>query len=155
MIIKGSTTTLRHVLRTHRIDLDWLFERFKEDPGLFIRYVSTKQQIADMLTKGSFTAAQWKELLSLSDIRKSLPSIKNTAPNKPVSPKENGGSSGNQSKSKTKKQGNGKAKSNAALSIGFLGSRENPVLFTNFLSPISSQRNCNWHSKSKQCWPLL
>ena len=59
MIIKGRSINLRHVLRTHRVDLDWLFERFREDPGLFIRYVSTKQQIAGMLTKGSFTAAQW------------------------------------------------------------------------------------------------
>ena len=73
MIIKGRSLTLRHGSRTHRIDLDWLFERFHEDPGLFIKYVSTKKQIADMLTKGRFTGAQWRELLNLSGIRSALP----------------------------------------------------------------------------------
>ena len=41
---------MRHVPRTHRVDLDWLFERLREDPGISIRHVGTKNQIADMLT---------------------------------------------------------------------------------------------------------
>ena len=52
MIIKGRSPALRHVVRTHRVDLDWLFERIREDPGVPIRFIGTKSQIADMLTKG-------------------------------------------------------------------------------------------------------
>ena len=65
MIIKGRSPALRHIIRTQRVDLDWLLERLKTDPGMFIKYVGTKSQLADMSTKGSFTAAQWKDLMSL------------------------------------------------------------------------------------------
>ena len=59
---------MRHVARTHRVDLDWLFERVRSDPGILMRYVNTKYQIGDILTKGSFTAIQWKALLRLAQI---------------------------------------------------------------------------------------
>ena len=49
---------MKHMPRTHRVDLDWLFERIRTDPGVFIKFVGTKQQIADMLTKGSFGAEE-------------------------------------------------------------------------------------------------
>ena len=68
MTIKGRSPALRHVPRTHRIDLDWLFERIRDDPGVAIRYVNTKFQIADILTKGSFTSWQWTALCELSQI---------------------------------------------------------------------------------------
>ena len=42
MTVKGRAPNMRHVMRTHRVDLDFLFERITEDPGIFIRYVSTK-----------------------------------------------------------------------------------------------------------------
>ena len=32
MIIKGRSSTMRHVSRTHRVALDWLFDRIKLDP---------------------------------------------------------------------------------------------------------------------------
>ena len=32
MTIKGISPSMRHVARTHRIDLDWLYERFLNDP---------------------------------------------------------------------------------------------------------------------------
>ena len=56
---------MRHVSRTHRVDLDWLFERISKDPGIFVKYVPTKEQIADILTKGSFTADAWNALCKL------------------------------------------------------------------------------------------
>ena len=68
MTIKGRSPNMRHVQRTHRVNLDWLFERIARDPGIRIKYVGTKQQIADILTKGSFTAIQWKALLRLAQI---------------------------------------------------------------------------------------
>ena len=64
MIIKGRSPNLRHVARTHRVDLDWLFERVSEDPGVYIKFVGTKEQLADIL-KGSFTGDAWKALLEL------------------------------------------------------------------------------------------
>ena len=65
MIIKGRSPNLRHVARTHRVDLDWLFERVSKDPGVYIKFVGTKEQLADILTKGSFTGDAWKVLLEL------------------------------------------------------------------------------------------
>ena len=32
MVIKGSSPTIRHVSRTHRVALDWLFDRINFDP---------------------------------------------------------------------------------------------------------------------------
>ena len=54
MIIKGRSPTMRHVSRTHRVALDWLLDRINLDPKIQIRYIDTKHQIADMLTKGKF-----------------------------------------------------------------------------------------------------
>ena len=68
MTIKGRSPNMRHVARTHRVDLDWLFERIREDPGISIKHLPTKQQLADILTKGSFTAEQWKHLCNLTQI---------------------------------------------------------------------------------------
>ena len=69
MTVKQRSPTMRHVSRTHRVDLDWLFERISKDPGIFIKYVPTKEQIADILTKGSFTADAWSTLCKLCVIR--------------------------------------------------------------------------------------
>ena len=65
MVIKSRAPMLKHVARTHRIDLDWLFERLNSDPAFYGRYIHTKLQIADMLTKGHFTSEQWNALCSL------------------------------------------------------------------------------------------
>ena len=52
MIIKGRSPTMRHISRTHRVALDWLLDRINLDPEIQIRYIDTKHQLADMLTKG-------------------------------------------------------------------------------------------------------
>ena len=59
MIIKGRSPTMRHVSRTHRVALDWLFDRINLDPKIQIKYIDTKNQLADMLTKGCFTRDEW------------------------------------------------------------------------------------------------
>ena len=51
MIIRGRSPTMRHVSRTHRVALDWLFDRIDLDPKIPIKYIDTKNQLADMLTK--------------------------------------------------------------------------------------------------------
>lgn len=76
MIIKGRSPNMRHVLRVHRIDLDWLFERLQLDNNIRVRYVSTKQQIADMFTKGSFVSQQWSHLCKLAQIGENKSPIK-------------------------------------------------------------------------------
>ena len=65
MIIKGRSPTMRHVSRTHRVALDWLVDRIILDPQVQIRYIDTKHQLADILTKGNFTRDEWNNLLDL------------------------------------------------------------------------------------------
>ena len=66
MIMKGPT--MRHVSRTHRVALDWLFDRINLDPKIQIKYIDTKNQLADILTKGNFTLDEWNHLLTLFNI---------------------------------------------------------------------------------------
>ena len=41
MIIKGRSPTMRHVSRTHRFALDWLFDRIHLDTKIQIKYIDT------------------------------------------------------------------------------------------------------------------
>ena len=68
MIIEGRSPTTRHVSRTHRIALDWLFDRNNLEPKIQIKYVDTKDQLADILTKGSFSKNEWNHFLCLFNI---------------------------------------------------------------------------------------
>ena len=45
--------------------LDWLFERINRDPAVVMKFVGTKEQSSDILTKGSFTADAWLVLCNL------------------------------------------------------------------------------------------
>ena len=47
MIIKGRSLTMRHVSRTHRIALEWLFDGINLDSKSQIKYIDTKNQLAD------------------------------------------------------------------------------------------------------------
>ena len=68
MIIKGRSPTMRHVSRTHRVALDWLFDIINLNSKIQIRYIDTKHQLADILTKGNFTRDEWNNLLHLFNI---------------------------------------------------------------------------------------
>ena len=59
---------MRHVSRTHLVALDWLFDRIILDPKIQIKNIDTKNQLADMLTKGNFTRDEWNHLLCLFNI---------------------------------------------------------------------------------------
>ena len=63
MIIKGRSPTMRHISITHRVALDWLFDRINLDSKIQIQYIYTKNQLADILTKGNFTRDEWNHLL--------------------------------------------------------------------------------------------
>ena len=65
MIIKGRSPTMRHVSRTHRVALDWFFDRINLDPKIQIKYIDTKNQL---LTKGNFARDEWNHLLCLFNI---------------------------------------------------------------------------------------
>ena len=68
MTIKRRSPTMRLVSRTHRVALDWLFDRINLDPKIKIKYIDTKKQLADILTKGNFTRDEWNHLLNLFNI---------------------------------------------------------------------------------------
>ena len=68
MILKGRSATMGHVSRTHRVALDWLFDRINLDPKIQIKYIDTKNQLADILTKGNFTRDEWNHVLTLFNI---------------------------------------------------------------------------------------
>ena len=68
MIMKGRSPTMTHVSRTHRVALGWLFDRINLDPKIQIKYIDTKNQLADILTKGNFTRDEWDHLLTLFNI---------------------------------------------------------------------------------------
>ena len=59
---------MRHVSRTHRVALDWLFDRIDPDSKIQIKYIDTKNQLADILTKGNCTRDEWNHLLNLFNI---------------------------------------------------------------------------------------
>ena len=56
---------MRHVSRAHRVALDWSFDRINLVPQIQIKYVDTKNQLADTLTEGNFTRDEWNHLLCL------------------------------------------------------------------------------------------
>ena len=65
MIIQGKSPTKRHVSKTHRVALDWLFDRVNLDSKIQIKYIDTKNQLADIVTKGNSTRDEWNHLLCL------------------------------------------------------------------------------------------
>ena len=62
MLKKSRPPTMAHVSRTHRVNFDWLLERSFDDPAVYCRYIDTKQQLADILTKPHFSARDWCHL---------------------------------------------------------------------------------------------
>ena len=65
MITKCRNSTMRHDSQTPRVALDWSFDMINLDPKIQIRYIDTKNQLADMLTKGNATRDEWNDLLHL------------------------------------------------------------------------------------------
>ena len=68
MIIKGRSSTIRHVSRALRVALDWLFDMIYLHRKIQIRYIDSRHQLADILTKGNFTRDEWNHLFNLFNI---------------------------------------------------------------------------------------
>jgi hypothetical protein len=79
IIKKARSMALRHLPRTHRIDVQWLFE-VCSNPRVRMLYVNTKQQVADLMTKALNNPATWEHLLDISQIRGGLESPAGTTP---------------------------------------------------------------------------
>ena len=58
MIMKGRSPTMRHVSRTHRVALDWLFDRINLDSKIQIKYIDTKNPTRRHLNQREFHT--WK-----------------------------------------------------------------------------------------------
>ena len=69
---------LRHLPRTHRIDVQWLFEVCSH-PRVRMLYVNTKQQVADLMTKALNNPQTWDHLLDIAQIRPGIMSAAATA----------------------------------------------------------------------------
>ena len=54
MIIKGRSPTMRHVSRTHRVALDWLFDRINLDSKIQIKYIDTQKPTRRHLNQREF-----------------------------------------------------------------------------------------------------
>ena len=65
-------TVLGTAIRDHSVGaevaLDWLFDRINLDSKIQNKYIDTKNQLADILTKGNFTRDEWNHLLCLFNI---------------------------------------------------------------------------------------
>ena len=63
MIIKGRSPMMRHISRTHRVALDWFFDRINLDHKIQIKYFDTKNQLADTCgSKVEVSVFDFKEL---------------------------------------------------------------------------------------------
>ena len=68
MIIKGRSPTMRRVSRTHRVALDWLFDRINSEPknpNQIHRHQKPTRRHTD---QGNFTHDEWNHLLTLFNI---------------------------------------------------------------------------------------
>ncbi len=79
-VVTQRAPTMRHVPRVHRVGLDTIWERISNDPSISVRHVNTKQQMADILTKESFTKHTFDELSSLVQVGKSYPRLQKGNP---------------------------------------------------------------------------
>ena len=69
ILLKGRSIKLRHVHRTHGVNLDWLYEIFyRTSCRCRLRYVSTKHQFADIHIKAITKADVWTHLTRVSSL---------------------------------------------------------------------------------------
>ena len=62
MVVKKRGPQLRYVPRTHRIDIDGLFELIHSITVVSIMHIGSRMQIADTFIKGMFTVFQVRAL---------------------------------------------------------------------------------------------
>ena len=65
----GKNPALRHIARTHRVNLAWLSDVFRTCDHMDIKYCSTHEQSADIMTKGFTNADNWEGATALIGMR--------------------------------------------------------------------------------------
>ena len=68
IIRKGRCPTMRHINRTHRVAMDWLYETCARE-NVIIKHVNTRSQAADILTKHFTRVDQWSSLCKIINRR--------------------------------------------------------------------------------------
>ena len=68
MIIKGRSSTMRHVSRTHRVAVHRLFDRIKLEPKTKSNMSTPKTNSLTSLTEESFSRDEWNHLVLLFNI---------------------------------------------------------------------------------------
>ena len=69
ILLKMRSSKLRHIHRTHRVNIDWLYDLFSSTScRCRLKYVSTKHQLADIHTKAITKADIWTHLTRLSSL---------------------------------------------------------------------------------------
>ena len=58
VVHNGFSAKMRHILRTHKVDLGSLGEQFEPGKNIYLEYVNTKEQAADVFTK-NLQPASW------------------------------------------------------------------------------------------------
>ncbi len=66
--LKGRSQALRHLHRTHRVAVDWIYDMIKAN-WVVLGHVNTKVQIADIFTKAIVKSESWLQLTDLAQIR--------------------------------------------------------------------------------------
>ena len=64
-IDERSSPNMRHVSKTDRADLDWLYERSDLHCAITIKYVNNAQYLEDISTTETFTRDRWVHFFSL------------------------------------------------------------------------------------------
>jgi hypothetical protein len=63
----GRNLTMRHIGRTHEVDIAWLAERFK-DPIIELVYAKSASMRADIFTKGFTSLEKWEPAIALISV---------------------------------------------------------------------------------------
>ena len=64
----GKNPTMRHLGRTHRVNLAWLSEVFRDNKQVSVKYCQSADQAADILTKAFSNPHQWRHVCGLIGI---------------------------------------------------------------------------------------
>ena len=84
---KGRTLALRHVSKTHRKNIDWIYDACCNEDTL-VRYIDTKHQLSDILTKAFSNKKrnQWEHVVQLCGFRVSPHDVTTPDARKPIQP---------------------------------------------------------------------
>ena len=63
----GRNPTMRHLGRTHRVSVSWLYERF-QDRWADLRYIFSAKQAADIFTKAFVNPEKWDQVRQLVNV---------------------------------------------------------------------------------------